>query len=67
MVLCVHPVNFLAGDEKNPPTGEDQQILRSSIMEGIDKELGNAYIFIIAQTLSKCSFLVSFQQINQLF
>ena len=33
MVLCVHPVNFLAGDEKNPPTGEDQQILRSSIME----------------------------------
>lgn len=32
MVLCVQPVNFLAGDKK-PPAADDQKILRNSIME----------------------------------
>ncbi|MCP1496932.1 peroxiredoxin [Pseudomonas migulae] len=29
----MHPANFFAGDEKNPLAGEDQEILRNSILE----------------------------------
>lgn len=44
MVLCVHPVNFFAGDEKNPPAGEDQKILRNSILELCESRLSTLTI-----------------------